>query len=105
MLRPRGVADAGRAVAHDEDHGVAHILEVLHLAQEHGMPEVEVGRGRVEADLDLQRPARRDALAELFLPDDLHEALFQVCDLFVYRMQSHLIIVAAKAARRRSTGR
>ncbi len=50
------------------------------------------------------RPVR-DALAQLFLADDLDEALLQVRDLFLNRMQGHLIIVAVKPASRGSSAR
>jgi hypothetical protein len=36
---------------------VAEVLEVAQLVDQHGMAEVEVGRGRVEAGLDAQRAA------------------------------------------------
>ncbi len=90
-----GVADAGGAVAHDEDHVVAHVLEVLHLAEEHGVAQVQVGRGGIEADLDFQRPADADARLELFLADELDEALLEIRDLFFQGVPAHLTIVAS----------
>ncbi len=53
-----GVADEGGAVADEEDDGVAELLEVLELAHEHGVAEVEVGGGGVEAGLDAEGDAR-----------------------------------------------
>ena len=50
----RGIADESGAVADEEDDGVAHVLEVLELADEHGVAEVQVGRGGIEAGLDAQ---------------------------------------------------
>ena len=44
----------------DPDHvddGVAEILEVLHLADEHGVTQMEVRRRRVEPDLHDKRPS------------------------------------------------
>ncbi len=36
---------------------MAELLELAHLVDEHRVPDVQVGRGRVEAGLDDQRPA------------------------------------------------
>ena len=52
-----GVADERGGVADEEDDGVAELLEVAQLADEHRVAEVEVGRGGVEAGLDAQRDA------------------------------------------------
>jgi hypothetical protein len=57
--RPRGVA-AGRIadqrgeVANQEDHLVAQVLELPHLVEHDGVAQVQVGCGRVQAQLDLQ---------------------------------------------------
>jgi hypothetical protein len=62
-----GIADAGREVA-DHQHGqVPQILEAAHLLQHHGVPQVDVGRGRIEARLDAQRLARLGRALELRL--------------------------------------
>ncbi len=53
----RGVADEAGAVADEEDDGVAEILEVLELADEHGVAQVQVGRGGIKAGFDAQRLA------------------------------------------------
>ena len=58
-----GVADEGGGVADEEDDGVAELLEVLELAHEHGVAEVQVGGGGVEAGLDAEGDA---GLARLF---------------------------------------
>ena len=52
-----GVADHAGHIADQEDDGVAQVLEVLHLAQQDGVAQVQVGRGGVEAGFDAQRPA------------------------------------------------
>ena len=44
----RGIADEAGEVADEEDDGVAHVLKVLELANEDGVAEVQVGRGRIE---------------------------------------------------------
>ena len=60
-----GVADARGVVADDQHDAVARVLELAQLLQHDGVAEVDVGRGRVEAELDPQRPAL--ALGELEL--------------------------------------
>ena len=52
-----GVADHRGEVADEEDDRVAELLEVPQLAHQHGVAEVQVGRGGVEAGLDAQRLA------------------------------------------------
>ena len=50
------------------------ILEQPQPAQHHGEPEVDVGRGRVDAELDPQRPCRGRASLQLLLGDDVDRA-------------------------------
>jgi hypothetical protein len=57
-VAPGGIADEPGAVADEEDDGVAQILEVLQLADEHGVAQVQVGRGGIEAGLDAHGLAR-----------------------------------------------
>ena len=47
------------------------ILELPHLVQQHRMAEMQIGRGRIEARLDPQRPAELEARLELLALDDL----------------------------------
>ena len=61
----RGIADHAGEVADQEDDRVAQILKVLELAEEHGVAEVEVGRGRVEAGFHAQRLAGGTGLFQL----------------------------------------
>ena len=60
-----GIADERGEVADEEDDLVAEILEVLELAHEHGVAEVQVGRGGIESGLDAERHA---GLARFFQP-------------------------------------
>ena len=53
----RRVAHARGVVADDQDDRVAEVLELAQLAQDDGVAEVDVGRRRVDAELDAQRPA------------------------------------------------
>ena len=59
-LRSTGrIANQRRERADDVDHGVTEVLKVLHLPNEHGVAEMEVGRGRIESDFHDQRFAAR----------------------------------------------
>ncbi len=64
--RPRRVAagritDQAGEVPDQEDHLVAESLEHRHAVDQHGVPEVQVGRGRVETRLDLAAARRGPA--------------------------------------------
>ncbi len=81
------VADERGEIAHQEDDLVAQILEVLELAHEHRMAQMEVGRRRVKAGLHAQGAAGLarffQTLAQIGDADDLRCALLQVVQLFV----------------------
>jgi len=70
-----------------ENHRVAQILKVLHLAQQDGMAQMQVRSRRVEARLDPQRTIHlgslQQALAQIFLANDLRHPLAQIRQLFV----------------------
>ena len=68
------IADKGGAVADDERHVVAEVLELAHLAQRHGVAEMKVGRRGVDAELDVERRALLELLLELVERHDLHRA-------------------------------
>ncbi len=56
VLRSAGrIADGGREIADQENHPVAQILEVFHLAQQHSVPEVQIRSGGIKAHLHCQR--------------------------------------------------
>ena len=82
-----GVADHAGHVADQEDDGVAEVLKVLHLAQQHGVAQVQVGRGGIEPRFDAQLAsglfALDQALAQILFADDLRHPLPQVRELFV----------------------
>jgi hypothetical protein len=68
---------------------VAELLKVAQLAHQHGVAQVQVRRGGVEAGLHAQRAAGLaavfKALAQVADADDLRGALFEQVHLFVYR--------------------
>ena len=72
LRAPGGVADHAREVADHEHHAVPEVLEVLHLPDQNGVAEVQVGRRRVEADLDRERAALRELGLERLRRDDVH---------------------------------
>ena len=89
LVAAAGVADHAGEVADQEDDLVAEVLEVAHLAQDHRVAEVQVGRGRVEADLDLQLAAGLaallEALREVLARDQVHGAAGEVVELLLDR--------------------
>ena len=78
----RRVTDKGGAVADDEGHFVAEVLELAHLAQRDGMAEVQVGRRGVNAELDVERRVLLELLPELVERNDLHGARRDDLELF-----------------------
>ena len=83
----RGIADEAGEVSDQEDDGVAHVLKVLELADEHGVADVQVGRGGIESGFDAHGLAGSDgaldALAQVALANDLGGALAEVGQLLV----------------------
>ena len=85
------VADEGGAVADDQRHVVAQVLELTHLAQRHGVAEVKVGGGGVHAQLDVEGRALLELLLELVQRHDLHGAGRDDLELFVNGKQRSLL--------------
>ena len=88
---PRRIANERGEVSHEEDDGVAEILEVFQLAHQHGVTEVQIGRGGIEPGFDAERNA---GLARFFQPlaeigdaDDFGRALLQQVQLLVDRKE------------------
>ena len=86
--RPRGllagrVADHPREIADEEDDPVPELLEVLHLPHDHGVAEVDVGSGRIEADLDRERLPARELRLQVVALDEIDRALGEEGQLFV----------------------
>jgi hypothetical protein len=50
---------------------VPEVLELPHLVEQHGMAQVQVGRGRVETGLDPQRPAGLEPGLQFLALEDL----------------------------------
>ena len=72
---------------------MAQVLEVLHLAQQHGVAEMQVRRGGIEAGFHAQRLALLDeALPQVLFADQFRQALLQIDDLFVRWMPLRAIL-------------
>ena len=71
----RRVADHRGEVADQEDHRVPQVLQLAHLVQHHGVADVDVGRGRVQAQLDAQRHAGGFGARQLVQPVGLRAAV------------------------------
>ena len=89
-VAPRGVADHPGEVPDEERDVVPELLELAHLVEQHRVPEVQVGGGRVEARLHVQRRAAPELPGEVGVGEHLARAPVQLRDLFV---QVHLIPV------------
>ena len=85
--RPVGIANHAGEIADQEDDGVAEVLKMFELAQEHGVAEMKIGRGGIEAGFDPQRFAGGERLlqlgAKLGLLHNFSRAFFDVGELFV----------------------
>ena len=51
------IADHAGAIADQKNNRVAQVLKVFHLAQQHGVAQVQIGRRRIEAGFHTQRAA------------------------------------------------
>ena len=80
--RPLGIADPGRVVADDHHGHVPGGLELAQLLEHDHMAEVDVGRRRVDAELDPQRLASREPSLELAGRQHVHRPERQVGDRF-----------------------
>ncbi len=61
---------------------MAEVLEMLHLAQQDGVAQVQVGGSRVETGLDSQRTdglgRLHQAFAQVFFANDLGQTFLQI---------------------------
>ena len=79
------VADHPGEVADQELHLVAELLEVAQLVDHHRVPEVQVGGGGIQPQLDAQRRAARELFRELALDDQLLGAALDQRERFLDR--------------------
>ncbi len=80
LRRPAGrVADARRVVADDQDRLVPLVLERAHPLERDAAPDVDVGRGHVDPELDAQRPPEGQLRLEAAGGQDVDGVPRQVC--------------------------
>ncbi len=80
---PRRVTDLGGEVAEDQHRDVAEVLEQPQPAQHDREAEVDVGGGRVDAQLHPQRAPRLELRPQLRLGDDVDRARGQQLHLAI----------------------
>ncbi len=76
------VPDHRREVADEEDHLMPQVLHLAHLVEHNRVPEMDVGRRRVESQLDAQGPSSRELLRDLALDQELVGAPLEDSELF-----------------------
>ena len=97
--RPRYIAttrvpNKARHVSDEKDHGMAEILEVLHLPKQHSMTEMKIRRRRIETGLytkwfaSLQRGGQ--ALFQILFPNEFGKTFLQVSELLIDRKKRHV---------------
>ncbi len=72
-----GIADPGGHVPDDQDRPVPEVLKFPQLGECHRVTEVDVGRRRVDAELDPQRSTGCEARPQLVLGVDAHDVARQ----------------------------
>ncbi len=65
------------------------VLELPHLVEQDGVPQVQIGRGRIEPGLDPQGPAGAELLEQLVFTQHLVRAPHQLSQLL--RNLAHLL--------------
>ena len=74
---------------------------MFQLAQEDRVPQVQIGRGRIEARFHLKRLAGSarafELRAQLGFLDNLRRALLEVCQLFFDRWKiGHVVVIITR---------
>ena len=86
-----GIADHRREIADQKNRRVAQVLKMFQLAQHDGVAQVQVGRGRVHAQLHAQRLAGLarsfELRAQIFFANNFRRALAQIGELFVHGLE------------------
>ncbi len=68
------IADHPGEIADQKDDLVTQLLELAHLVEQHGVAEVQIGRGGIETGFHAQPAAGAQPLFELFLEQDFDGA-------------------------------
>ena len=100
LLRtPRWIADPSRVVAHDQHDHVPGALEVRQAVEDVGEPEVDIGRRRVDPELDAQRSAERELALELALGQDVDRMRDEIVRHSRARLPAHWRCFGQRRAR------
>ncbi len=75
VVAPGRVANQAGEVANQKDDLVAEVLQLAHFVQHHGVADVDIGRGRVQPQLDAQRLAAGLRARQLLHPLVLRQQL------------------------------
>ena len=93
LVTAAGIADERGVIADNQDRLMAEFLEKLELPQGHGMSEMHVDAGRIDAVLHAQRLAGGDAALQLLAQIgewlDLLGSPANELDLFINGLQLH----------------
>src|SRR5206468_95305 len=84
-------------VADDEHHAMPELLEVLHLADDNGVAEVDVRGGGIEPDLDGDRLPARDLRLQIVALNEVDRALCQEVELFVDGHARRIVVTPREA--------
>jgi len=88
----------GGEVAEDQDRGVAELLELSELAEHDRESEVDVGRRRVDAQLDAERCAALELARQVGFGDEIDRAGADHAQL-LGRVAVHIRANLARSAR------
>ncbi len=59
------------------------LLEMTHFMDDNGMPQMEIGSGRVETDFDIERFVPRKFFAQVLFADQINNAAADNFYLFI----------------------
>ena len=86
-----GVTNHRGKIANQKDRGVAHVLKMLQLAQDHGVAQMKIGGRGVHAEIDAQGLAGFQGLFEFGLEfgfgNDFSDGFFEVGELLFDRFE------------------
>ena len=68
-----GIPDHSSEIANQKHHLVPQFLELTHLIDDHGVPQVQIRSRRIETHFDPQRPVQRETLEQLLLNENLFD--------------------------------
>src|SRR5205085_9396923 len=86
-------------VTDQEDHTMPELLKVLHLPDDDRMPKMDVGRGRIEPDLDREGLSALDLRLEVSALDEIDGSLREVVQLFVEGHGVRIVRVVQSSSR------